>query len=161
LFGLQFALALGARAIITSRDVSKLERARELGATEGIDTRRQPDWDKAVLDLTGGRGANHILELVSGENLSRSLRASSGRISQIGILGALQAEVPMPPLILKQVVLRGIVVGHRRVFEAMSVGIEAMKIKPVIDAVYAFDQVPQAFAHLDRGPFGKVVIKVS
>ena len=67
----------------------------------------------------------------------------------------------MLPLILKQVVLRGIVVGHRRVFEAMSVGIEAMKIKPVIDAVYAFDQVPQAFAHLDRGPFGKVVIKVS
>ncbi len=162
LFGLQFATAAGARAILTSRDPGKLARAKALGAVAGIDTRRQPEWDKAMLELTGGRGADHILELVGGENLARSVRAAApaGRISQIGILAGLESSFPILPLMLKQVVLRGIVVGHRRAFEAMNAAIEATKLKPVIDAVYPFDQVPQAFAHLDRGPFGKVVIEV-
>ena len=162
LFGLQFAAAAGARVIVTSRDAAKLERAKALGAAAGIDTGRRPEWDKALLELTGGRGADHILELVGGDNLTRSVRAaaSGGRISQIGILAGTEASVPILPLMLKQVVLRGIVVGHRKAFEAMNAAIEATQMKPVIDAVYPFDQVPQAFTHLDRGPFGKIVIKV-
>src|SRR6185437_11688089 len=52
LFGLQIARAAGARVIITSRDPAKLPRAKALGAWQGIDTTRQPDWDKAVLEAT-------------------------------------------------------------------------------------------------------------
>ncbi|PAQ11376.1 zinc-binding dehydrogenase [Mesorhizobium temperatum] len=46
----------------------------------------------------------------------------------------------------------------RRAFERMNEAIETLAIKPVIDKVYGFDAVPQAFEHLERGPFGKVVI---
>jgi NADPH:quinone reductase-like Zn-dependent oxidoreductase len=55
LFGLQFAVALGARAIVLSSSNEKLERARALGATDLINYRERPAWHEAVLDLTGGR----------------------------------------------------------------------------------------------------------
>jgi NADPH:quinone reductase-like Zn-dependent oxidoreductase len=80
-----------------------------------------------VLDLTGGRGADHILELVGGGNLARSLSAvaTGGRISRIGILAGRDSSLPILPVMVKQVVLWGIAVGHRRAFEAMNAAIEA------------------------------------
>lgn len=51
--------------------------------------------------------------------------------------------------------------GLRRVLEDLVRAIDASGMKPVIDATYAFEQVPQAFEHLKRGAFGKVVVKVS
>ena len=162
LFGLQIARAIGARVIITSRDPAKLARAMALGAWKGIDTTHQPDWDKAVLEMTEGRGADHILEIIGGDNLIRSVRAvmPGGRISLIGLLASLQITADILPLLVKRIVIQGISVAPRKAFEAMNAALEVMAIKPVIDAVYSFDQVPQAFAHLDRGPFGKIVVKV-
>ena len=162
LFGLQIARAAGARVIITSRDPAKLARAKALGAWQGIDTTRQPDWDKAVLEATAGRGADHILEIIGGDNMIRSVRAVTpgGRISLIGLLASLQITADILPLLVKRAVIQGISVAPRKAFEAMNAGLELMAIKPVIDAVYSFDQAPAAFAHLDRGPFGKIVVKV-
>ena len=56
-----------------------------------------------------------------------------------------------------RIVVQGLSIGHRRAFERMNQAIEAL----VIDKVYGFDQVPQAFEHLEKGPFGKVVIATS
>jgi NADPH:quinone reductase-like Zn-dependent oxidoreductase len=162
LFGLQLARAIGARVIVTSRDAAKLARARALGAWQGIDTAERPAWDEAVLDMTAGRGADHILEIVGGKNMARSARAlaAGGRISLIGLLDGLQITAEILPLMLKRAVVQGISVGHRKSFAAMNAAIETAGIKPVIDAVYSFERVPEAFAHLDRGPFGKIVITV-
>jgi NADPH:quinone reductase-like Zn-dependent oxidoreductase len=162
LFGMQIAQAIGARVIITSRDPAKLARAMALGAWQGIDTTDRPDWDKAVLEMTEGRGADHILEIIGGDNLIRSVRAvmPGGRISLIGLLAGLQITADILPLLVKRIVIQGISVAPRKAFEAMNAALEIMAIKPVIDAVYSFDQVPQAFAHLDRGPFGKIVVKI-
>jgi NADPH:quinone reductase-like Zn-dependent oxidoreductase len=160
LFGLQLAVAAGARAIVTSRSAEKLDRAMRLGAWLGIDSKARPDWDQAVLEATGGRGVDHILEIAGGENVARSARAVApgGRISMIGLLDGLRFSADSSPFMLKRPVIQGIGVGHRKAFEAMNRAIEAAAIKPVIDAVYPFDEVPGAFAHLDRGPFGKIVI---
>lgn len=163
IFALQIARAAGARVIITSRDPAKLECAKALGAWQGIDTTRRPAWDEAVLELTEGRGAEHVLEIVGGDNLIRSVRAVApgGRISLIGLLASLQITADILPLLVKRVVLQGISVGHRKAFEAMNRAIETAGIKPVIDAVYPFARLPEAFAHLDRGPFGKIVVTLS
>jgi NADPH:quinone reductase-like Zn-dependent oxidoreductase len=112
--------------------------------------------------MTEGRGADHILEIIGGDNLIRSVRAvmPGGRISLIGLLASLQITADILPLLVKRIVIQGISVAPRKAFEAMNAALEPMAIKPVIDAVYSFDQVPQAFAHLDRGPFGKIVVKI-
>lgn len=161
LFGLQFAQALGARVIVTSRSDHKLDRAKALGAWAGINTRRVPDWAQAAVELTQGEGVDQVLELVGGDNLRQSVEAlaDSGQILQIGFLNDAEIRMPAVPLQLRRATVRGVSVGHRRAFEAMNQAVDRYGIKPVIDTVFTFAEVPAAFAHLERGPFGKLVIK--
>ena len=56
LFALLLARALGARVIVTSSSDAKLERARELGATDTVNYRTTPEWDRRVKELTDGAG---------------------------------------------------------------------------------------------------------
>lgn len=70
LFALQFATTLGATVIVTSGSDEKLRRAAGLGAAHGINYRRTPAWDAEALALTGGRGVDHVVEVVGGENLT-------------------------------------------------------------------------------------------
>ena len=63
LFALQIATALGAEVIVTSRSDEKLERAKQLGATHGVNYRSQSAWDEAVIELTSGKGADLIVEV--------------------------------------------------------------------------------------------------
>ncbi|MFA4892176.1 NAD(P)-dependent alcohol dehydrogenase [Brevundimonas sp.] len=161
LFGLQFAQAFGARVIVTSRSTEKLEHARALGAFGVIDTRANPDWSAAALDLTDGRGVDHVLELIGDDNISRSAAAlaSGGRIAQIGFMKGSEIVLSAVPMMLKRAVIQGISVGHRRAFEDMNRAIDEHVLKPVIDKVYAFKDARAAFVHLERGPFGKVVVR--
>lgn len=163
LFGLQFAKALGARVIVTSRSDAKLARAKALGAWAGINTTRQPAWAQAVTELTGGAGVDHILELIGGDNLCQSVQAlaGAGHILQIGFMGDAEIRMPAIPLQLRRATLRGVSVGHRRAFEQMNQAIDKHGIKPVIDQVFSFSEVPAAFERLQQGPFGKVVIRVA
>jgi NADPH:quinone reductase-like Zn-dependent oxidoreductase len=64
------------------------------------------------------------------------------------------------PLIFRQTTLRGIAVAPRSSFDRMNPFLNDHRIRPVIDHVYTFEQAREAFEHLARGPFGKVVIKV-
>lgn len=163
LFGLQIAAALGARVIVTSRDAGKLERAKKLGAFDGINTSVTPAWAAEALKATEGNGVDHILEMIGGDNLHQSLEAlaSGGHIAQIGFLGGEDISLTAVPLMLRRAVIQGISVGHRCSFEEMNGAIERHGIKPVIDHVYPFGEAHAAFAHLDRGPFGKVVLSIA
>lgn len=162
LFGLQFAQALGARVIVTSRSDSKLERAKALGAWAGINTRNTPAWGQAAMALTNGTGVDQVLELLGGDNLRQSVDAlaGSGHILQIGFLNDADIHMPAVPFQLRRATLRGVSVGHRRALEEMNQAIDHHGIKPVIDRVFSFAEAPAAFAHLEQGPFGKLVIKV-
>ncbi|MCZ4072073.1 zinc-dependent alcohol dehydrogenase family protein [Agrobacterium sp. LMR679] len=163
LFGLQIARAFGARVIVTSRSADKLERAKALGATSVIDTSTTPDWSAIALNLTDGRGVDHVLELIGGDNLRQSAAAlaSGGRIAQIGFLKGSEIVLSAVPMMLKRAVIQGITVGHRRAFEDLVLAIDEHGIKPVIDEVYTFENARAAFDHLERGPFGKIVVTVS
>lgn len=160
LFALQFARAFGLHAIVTSSSDEKLERAKKLGAWQVINYRTQPAWDEAARKLTDGLGVNHILEMVGGDNARRSLNAlaSSGRLSIIGLLGAMELHFPTVPFMRNRITVQGVSIGHRRSFERMNQAIEALGIKPVIDKVFGFDEVLQAMQHLEKGAFGKIVI---
>jgi NADPH:quinone reductase-like Zn-dependent oxidoreductase len=82
-----------------------------------------------------------------------------GRISVIGVFEGAEISAPVTPVLLKSPVIQGIGVAHRRALEDFTVAIDRTAIKPVIDARYSFEQFREALAHLDRGPFGKVVVE--
>jgi NADPH:quinone reductase-like Zn-dependent oxidoreductase len=162
LFGLQIGKAQGAEIIVISGSDEKLARAKALGATHGVN-RKAGDWVEAVYGLTGNRGADHILETVGGAHLGRSIEAAAmgGRISVIGVLEGFEVSGPVGPLMLKGLTLQGIGVGHRRALEDMSRAIDRLALKPVIDARYGLADLPRALDHLDRGPFGKIVVEMT
>jgi NADPH:quinone reductase-like Zn-dependent oxidoreductase len=162
LFGLQIAVAFGARPLILSSSDEKLGRARALGAQGGINYLRKPEWAKEVLALTGMLGVDHVLEVAGGKSLAQSLEAlkAGGRISVIGILDGVESAVPIFRLLTKQATIRGIVTGPRRAFERMNEKLEEIQLRPVIDKVYSFPDALAAYDHLYRGAFGKIVIRV-
>ena len=98
------ASALGARVIVTTSSDEKGERVRTLGAKEVINYVKTPDWEKEVLKLTDGKGAHHILEVVGGDSINRSIDAlaQQGNIYIIGFLKSMMAEVNLFSLLSKQ-----------------------------------------------------------
>lgn len=162
LFGLQIAAALGARVIVTSGSDAKLARALSLGAAHGINRSTTPDWERAVLNVTGGRGVDQVLELVGGDNLGRSVNAlaEGGRVSVIGMLAGIDLSASFYSLVLRRATIQGIGVGHRRALADLVRAVDALGIRPVIDSEYAFSELPAALARLDAGPFGKVVLRL-
>ncbi|MFM0203374.1 NAD(P)-dependent alcohol dehydrogenase [Paraburkholderia fungorum] len=162
LFAIQIAAANGARVIVTTTSDSKIAGAIQLGATHGINRNTHPDWQDEVRRLTDGRGAEHILEMAGGENLGRSLQAVApgGRISVIGLLESDSVTLPIMPMLGSRASIVAIAVGPRRVLEDLVRMIDGRALRPVIDATYAFSEVKEAFSHLKRGAFGKIVVKV-
>lgn len=163
IFAAQIASAYGARVIATSSSDQNLEKVKLLGVDAGINYRTTPDWEKEVLNLTNGNGVDLLLDVAGGNGLNKSVLATkaSGCIAQIGFLTGQTTELNLMPLIFRQTTIRGIAVAPRSSFDRMNPFLEAHKIRPVIDQVYVFDEVRQAYEHLSRGAFGKIVIKVA
>lgn len=162
LAAIQFAKLLGARVIVISSNDEKISGARTLGATEGINYRRAPDWDKEVVRLTEGVGADYIVEVGGAGTLAKSLHAvrTGGQIALIGILSGVTAEIPILPILMKTVRLQGIFVGSRETFETMNRAVALHKLKPTVARVFPFEEAQEAFRYKQSGAaFGKVVIR--
>ncbi|XHR85041.1 MAG: NAD(P)-dependent alcohol dehydrogenase [Gloeotrichia echinulata GP01] len=163
IFALQFAKIHGARIIITSSSDEKLAKARQLGADETINYKTMPDWEKQVYQLTNRTGVDHIVEVGGGGTLPKSLQAVriGGRVSLIGVLsGKLNAIDPMP-ILFKSLTVQGIYVGSREMFEVMNQKIIQHQIKPIIDKIFPFTEVKEAYLYLKSAAhFGKVVIEI-
>ena len=162
LFALQFARLLGAFTIVTSSSDAKLERARELGADAVINYRTTPGWGKRAREIAGGSGVDHIIEVGGQGTLPESLRAirPGGTISMIGVLAGGTMDAKLGLVVTRHVRLQGITVGSRDDFEAMMRAIGQAKLRPVVDRVFAFEELPQALDYLESGQhFGKVCIR--
>jgi len=163
LFALQIAAAFDARPIVISSSDQKLEEAKKLGAWKTINYREQPEWDKVVMDLTDGEGANHVLELGGPETFARSVAAVSaaGSIAQIGVLTGF---TPQPNLLRLQFVnanIHGITVGSASHFDALNTFLAKHAIKPFIGREFAFDEAPTAYDYLRQAQhLGKIVIRI-
>jgi NADPH:quinone reductase-like Zn-dependent oxidoreductase len=163
IFGLQFAHAMGVRAIITSSSDEKLNHAKKLGAAFGINYKTTPDWEKAAMEFTGGAGVDHVIEVGGAATLARSFGAIrvGGKISMIGGLSGGATELNPGLIFSRRANVQGISVGSAQMFLAMARAIEVNAIKPVIDKVFAFADARDAYRHMASGAhFGKIVISV-
>lgn len=160
LFGLQFARLHGAQVIVVSGSEDKCAQALALGAHHVL--AREADWAAEALRLTGGRGAEQVLETVGGPNIGRSLQALArgGSVSVIGVLEGGSMPDFTFDAIGRRARIQGISVGHRAALDRMVRAIDVNGLVPVVAAEYGFDAVPQAFEHLARGAFGKVVVRM-
>ncbi|MFI1919892.1 NAD(P)-dependent alcohol dehydrogenase [Nocardia sp. NPDC020380] len=162
LFALQFAIWAGARVIATTSGAAKAERLRELGAYRVIDYRRTPDWQTAVRDATDGSGVDRVVDTAGPLWKSVQATARGGEIAVIGywLSGEAGAQPVDPALVFKAgAVLRPIATGSRAHFEALNRAVVHHRLRPVIDRVFTFDEVPEALDYIAAGGgFGKVVI---
>jgi NADPH:quinone reductase-like Zn-dependent oxidoreductase len=165
-FALLFAKLLGTSVIGTSSSEEKLARAYGLGLDAGCNYKERPDWSKWVAEITGGQGADRIIEVGGAGTFGQSLRAArvGGTIAQIGVLSGSATSEPLAltPILHKQLRVQGIYVGSRAMFEQMNAAITRAKLHPVIDRVFAVDQVREAFLHMQSAShFGKIVIRMT
>lgn len=164
LFGLQLATAMGAKVIVTSSSDTKLARVKELGAWQTINYRTHPEWEKMALALTDGRGVDHILELGGPDTYDRSIAAIApgGKIAQIGVLTGFTSQPNILPLQFKNASINGICVGSAAQLKRLTAFMAEHKIHPVIDAKFAFDDAPKAYAQLaSASHFGKLVVQIA
>ena len=159
IFGLQFCVLHGARAIITSSSDGKLSRAKDMGAWGTINYREHPDWYKQVNALTDNIGVDHVIEVGGAGTLERSIQSVriGGNIYLIGILA--QGQINPTALMRRSLHLHGIYVGSREMFENMNRGIEVAKLKPLVDRTFNFSDAQSAYHSMRANShFGKLVI---
>jgi NADPH:quinone reductase-like Zn-dependent oxidoreductase len=164
IFALQFSSVYSERTIITSSSDEKLQRAKSLGASDLINYKETPDWDKAILDLTERRGVDHVVEVGGAGTIQKSLNSvkMGGHIAVIGALAGGQGEISPVSIFMKSVRLHGIFVGSRQMFEQMNLLLCLHShLKPVIDKVFEFNEVKDALAYMESGAhFGKIVVRI-
>jgi NADPH:quinone reductase-like Zn-dependent oxidoreductase len=163
LFALKFAKLAGARVAVISSSDEKLERVRRMGADHGINYKSTPKWGKAVRDWTGGVGVDHIVELGGAGTLPESLQAVGlgGQISLIGVLAGATRDLNILPIVMRNVNVQGIFVGHREGFEAMNRAIVQSGLEPEIDRTFPMDEIRQAFEWMAGGShFGKICLQI-
>ncbi|MBU0638180.1 MAG: NAD(P)-dependent alcohol dehydrogenase [Planctomycetes bacterium] len=162
IFALQLAKALGATVIITSSSAEKLARARELGADYTINYRQTPEWDKAVLEITGNAGVDVTVETVGAATLNRSLAAmrGGGTVALLGALAGLEGKINVGLILMKELLVAGILTGSRVAFEALREFVGEHSLRPVIDRRFPFDGLPAALRYMESGRhFGKIVVE--
>ncbi len=163
LFALQIAKSIGARVILLSSSDEKLEKAAQMGADELINYKKNPNWEELIREKTFQAGADLILELGGGGTLARSVEAAKigGRISLVGVLTGFDGQINPINIMRKSLEVNGIYVGSRDMQEQFHRALEANKIHPVIDRVFKFDQVKEAYALMQSARhFGKIVIEL-
>ena len=161
-FALQVAKALGATVIATSSSDEKLERARQLGADHLINYRREPEWATPVLEITNGRGVDHVIEVGGAGTLAQSIKAArvAGHIALIGVLTGSAGPVPTAGLTVRQQRLQGLIVGSRQHQQDLVRALNVLPIRPVIDKRFPLVELAEAFRLQQAGGhFGKICLE--
>jgi NADPH:quinone reductase len=170
---LQVAKALGAKVIGTSGSADKLARLRELGLNAAVCT-RGGDFHDGVMQATEGSGVNVVVNAVGGSVFAEELScmAFEGRLGIVGYVdGQLTAQIDLDALHTKRLTLFG-VSNKMRSAEHRAMTIPAFirdllpafaegRIKPVVDRVFAFEQLGEAREHMQANRhLGKIVLAI-
>jgi zinc-binding alcohol dehydrogenase/oxidoreductase len=159
-FAVPLATQARAQVLVTSSSAEKIERARELGASGGVDY-TDGDWPEAVRELAGG-GVDVVLDSV-GTTWNDSLRClrAGGRAVVMGATGGGQSELDVRPFYLRHLSLLGTTLGSPRDFQRFLEIVAEASWRPVIDSVLPLAEAAAAHERMEAGEhFGKLVLAV-
>jgi len=167
---LQLARRIGAGVIGTSRTPEKLERAAELGLEHAV--LADETWPARVLEITGGRGVDVILDLVGGPYLegNQKVVAVRGRHIVVGVPAGAEATISLRTLMGKRASIRGTVLRARPLPEKVELahafvrdvlaGFDDGTLAPVIDRVFPAAEAAEAHALMEANDnFGKILLE--
>lgn len=167
----QIARALHARCLGTARTAAKLERARHLGLDAGIVPDAKGAFARAVLDHSGGRGADVVLDLLGGPYFAESLAcvAPRARLVLVGLLAGARGDVPLHLILGKRLRVIGTTLRARPIEEKILVAqefarhvvplFESGRLEPVVERVLPLAAAAEAHAYLaGNESYGKVVL---
>jgi len=173
LAALQLAKANGVRVFGTSRTPRKLDAARDLGLDEAILAGEDADFARIVLEKTGGKGVDVILDLVGAGYFARNLAsvALKGRLMLVGMMSGTKTEFDLGIALGKRLKIIGTLLRPRSVEEKAKATrafidevvplFESGEIKPNIDKIFGFTDVRAAHEYLEsNASFGKVVLQL-
>jgi NADPH2:quinone reductase len=170
---LQAAKALGAKVIGTSGSQEKVERLKPLGLDVGIVT-RAADFHEPVMRETSGKGVDLVVNTVGGSVFAECIRclAFQGRLATVGYVDdTLKAEIDIQALHMKRLTLFGVsnklrsaeqrAAGVPRFVASLLPAIADGRIKPLVDRVFPFAELPAAKAHMESNRHvGKIVLAI-
>lgn len=164
----QLAVALRHTVVALSRHAGKREQLMSLGAAVAVDPTAS-NWGRTVRDALGGRRVDLAIDNIGGELLPQviDVLADRGRVSVVGRLAGPVPQFNSASLIFRRIRLGGVAVGaytpaeSQRAWRNLLQVLGPGKITPLVDRVFAFEELPQAFARLAEGPMGKVLIDVA
>jgi NADPH:quinone reductase-like Zn-dependent oxidoreductase len=159
---IQIAKLFGARVIATTSGEGKADRARALGADAVID-RSSQDFVAEVKKLTGGRGADVVVEHVGGEVMAASVRATAkgGRIVTCGASAGYSVDIDFRHVFFRQIEILGSTMGPKGSLFTILEHVRSGRLRPVVDRVLPLWEAAQAHRALEaRSVFGKIVLEV-
>ncbi|MFC5384927.1 NAD(P)H-quinone oxidoreductase [Aquamicrobium segne] len=170
---IQLGKARGARVIATAGSAQKCAACVKLGA-ERVINYREEDFVSVVRQVTQGKGANVILDMVGGDYVERNYIAAAieGRIVQIAVLGGAKTSANFARLMAKRLVHTGSTLRPRSdVFKGrLALALEtevwpllaSRRVAPVMDMIFPLQEAQQAHERLESGQaIGKIVLEVA
>jgi NADPH:quinone reductase len=168
----QIAHAMGSEVFGTSRTAEKLEKARTLGLDVAIDTSTE-DFARVIRERTNGRGVPLVIDLLGASALSGNLEslATRGRLVLVGQMAGSSASLDLRALMAKRITLVATTLRARPIEEKIAVTrrfaesvvpwLERGVVKPVVDQVFAFEEIAQATERMSSNlGFGKVILRL-
>jgi NADPH:quinone reductase-like Zn-dependent oxidoreductase len=168
LAGIAVANRVGAVPIATSRSSSKAPQLRDAGASHVVDTGEEDLVDR-VLEITDGRGCEHVFDAVAGPAVADLARATAagGILTIHGLLSGQPTPFPaetLPDLWMRTYTLFAMTHDPERLRRAaafVGAGLRDGSFSPQVDRVFdGLDQVVDAHRHLESNTqVGKIVLR--
>src|SRR3989440_598760 len=159
---IQLAKAMGHEPIGLSRDQTKWKRLKDIGATTVLDPNDE-QWPAKLKEILAGQKVELAIDNIAGPLLPRGIETlgQNGRVSCIGQLAGAMPQFSPATLFFRRITIKGVYVGAYTAIQARQAWgkvlelLKRTKTRPIVDSIYSFDRVPEAFERLRHGPMGK------
>jgi zinc-binding alcohol dehydrogenase/oxidoreductase len=161
-FALQFAIEAGTRVLVTSGSDKKIERAKLIGASGGINYNRET-WTKNIKEMTDNEGVDVVVDSTGGGNFDAVLDVvkPGGTIVLYGSTLGPSDNVTVRRIYWKQLNILGSTMGSPRDFNKMLHIFSNTRMKPVVDSVLPLAETAKAHHRMENAEqFGKIVLRV-
>lgn len=170
--GVQISQHAGATVFVTAGTPEKINRCKELGATEGINY-KTTDFVTEIQRLTDGQGVDVVLDFIGAPYFERNLSIlkTKGRLLQVGLIGGSATEINLNTVMRNRLQVIGSVMRPQSIDEKIAItqrfverwlpGLKSGVLQPIIDTVFPLAEAAQAHAYMEANRnFGKIILRV-